>query len=302
MDLGFTTVDVFTTTQFGGNPLAVVLNAEGLSTEQMQAIAAEFNLSETAFVRPPRDGAHTAEVRIFTPRFEMPFAGHPNVGTAFVLGRAGEACGRPISGDRLVFEEQAGLVAIDLIRDGTDVIGARVAAPQPLTVGKRIAPDVVAAACGLPSDAIALDHHTPCIASCGALFIMAEVKDRSVLAAATPRTELFSRHFAAESTNSILLYTRAAEGHVDIRCRMFAPLHGIAEDPATGSANVALVGLLAQLRPESDLTLDLTILQGVEMGRPSRLEARAVKRSGDVVETSIGGHCVPVMSGVLTLR
>ncbi|MBR1223174.1 PhzF family phenazine biosynthesis protein [Bradyrhizobium sp. U87765 SZCCT0131] len=302
MNLSFTTVDVFTTTQFGGNPLAVVRDDAGaLTTEQMQAIAAEFNLSETAFVRPPKDAAHTAEVRIFTPRFEMPFAGHPNVGTAFVLGRAGEACGRPIRGDRLVFEEQAGLVAIDLLRDGTDVAGARVAAPQPLSLGKRIAPETIAAACTLPPDAIALDRHMPCIASCGARFILAEVKDRSVLAAATPRTDMFSRHFAAESTNSVMLYTRVDEGHVSIRCRMFAPLHGIAEDPATGSAGVALVGLLAQLRPEADLTLDLTILQGVEMGRPSRLEARAVKRGGTVTDTAIGGRCVPVMDGVLKL-
>ncbi|MEW6642843.1 MAG: PhzF family phenazine biosynthesis protein [Pseudomonadota bacterium] len=302
MDLAFTTVDVFTTTQFGGNPLAVVRDDAGrLATEQMQSIAAEFNLSETAFVRPPQGSAHTAEVRIFTPRFEMPFAGHPNVGTAFVLGRAGEACGRAISGDRLTFEEQAGLVTIDLIRDGATVVGARVAAPQRLSVGKRIAPEVVAAACALPADAIALDRHAPCIASCGAPFVVAEVKDRSVLAAATPRTEMFSRHFAAEATNSVLLYTRVDEGHVDIRCRMFAPLHGIAEDPATGSANVALAGLLAQLRPEADLVLDLTILQGVEMGRPSRLEARAVKRGGQVTETSIGGRCVPMMDGVLKL-
>src|SRR3981189_643929 len=110
MKLEFTTVDVFTDRRFGGNPLAVVTNAQGLSTGQMQAIAAEFNLAETTFVLPPRDTAHTAEVRIFTPKGEMPFAGHPNVGTAFVLARAGESHGLAISGDRLVFEEKAGLV------------------------------------------------------------------------------------------------------------------------------------------------------------------------------------------------
>ena len=113
MRLQFQTVDVFTGTQFVGNPLAVVLNAEGLSTGQMQAIAAEFNLAETTFVLPPKDAAHTAEVRIFTPRSEMPFAGHPNVGTAFVLARAGSSYGRPVSGDRVIFEEKAGLVPID---------------------------------------------------------------------------------------------------------------------------------------------------------------------------------------------
>ena len=117
MRLQFQTVDVFTGTQFVGNPLAVVLNAEGLSTGQMQAIAAEFNLAETTFVLPPRDAAHTAEVRIFTPRSEMPFAGHPNVGTAFVLARAGSSYGRPVSSDRVIFEEKAGLVPIEILRE-----------------------------------------------------------------------------------------------------------------------------------------------------------------------------------------
>src|SRR3954471_18996473 len=106
MHLQFQTVDVFTAERFSGNPLAVVLNAEGLSTPRMQAIAAEFNLAETTFVLPPKDAAHTAHVRIFTPRDEMPFAGHPNVGTAFVLARAGVSYGAAITGDRVVFEEE----------------------------------------------------------------------------------------------------------------------------------------------------------------------------------------------------
>src|SRR5207253_10213877 len=117
MRVSFVTVDVFTTTRFAGNPLGVVLNAEGLSSAQMQAIAAEFNLAETTFVLPPKDPAHTAEVRIFTPRHEMPFAGHPNVGTAFALAREGVCHGRKITGDRLVFEEKAGLVPLDLTRE-----------------------------------------------------------------------------------------------------------------------------------------------------------------------------------------
>src|SRR6266702_2655107 len=107
MKLEFTTVDVFTDRKFGGNPLAVVSDARGLSTEQMQAIAAEFNLAETTFVLPPKDPAHTAHVRIFTPKAEMPFAGHPNVGTAFALAREGKSYGRPVGGDKLIFEEKA---------------------------------------------------------------------------------------------------------------------------------------------------------------------------------------------------
>src|ERR1044072_4234725 len=116
MRLQFQTVDVFTAERFSGNPLAVVLNAEGLSSEQMQRIAAEFNLAETTFVLPPKDAAHTAEVRIFTPRHEMPFAGHPNVGTAFALARQGNSYGRAVGGDKLIFEEKAGLVPISLLR------------------------------------------------------------------------------------------------------------------------------------------------------------------------------------------
>ena len=116
----FVTVDVFTDRPFGGTPLAVVLDAQGLATERMQAIAAEFNYAETTFVLPPRDPRHTEEVRIFTPKAEMPFAGHPNVGTAFVLARANEK-----SGDRLVFEEKAGLVHMDLIREGGVVVATR---------------------------------------------------------------------------------------------------------------------------------------------------------------------------------
>ncbi len=138
MRLQFETVDVFTHHRFSGNPLAVVLNAEGLSTELMQSIAAEFNLAETTFVLPPKDAGHTAEVRIFTPRGEMPFAGHPNVGTAFVLARAGTSYGRTIAGDRVIFEEKAGLVPIALLKDNTTVVGARLASRRRFRWAQRL--------------------------------------------------------------------------------------------------------------------------------------------------------------------
>src|SRR3954471_3521298 len=173
MHLQFQTVDVFTADQFSGNPLAVVLNAEGLSSEQMQSIAAEFNLAETTFVLPPKDAANTAHVRIFTPRGEMPFAGHPNVGTAFVLARAGAVYGRPIAGDQVTFEEKAGLVPITLLKDGATMVGARLASPQPLAVGAEIAVELIASACGLNAGDVETAKHRPCIASCGAAFILA---------------------------------------------------------------------------------------------------------------------------------
>src|SRR4051794_12849635 len=267
----------------------------------MQAIAAEFNLAETTFVLPPKDAAHTAEVRIFTPRGEMPFAGHPNVGTAFMLARAGTSYGRSVGGDQLIFEEKAGLVPISLLKDGETVVGARLASPQPLNVGAEVAAELIASACGVTLDDIANENHRPCIASCGAAFILAELKTYQALASASPRADVFRSEVAKHPATSILLYTQVDEDEIDIRARMFAPQHGIPEDPATGSANVALIGLLAKLRPEPDLKLSKTIAQGVEMGRPSLLHAEADKRGGVVGATTISGRCVPVMSGAIDL-
>ena len=299
MQLDFVTVDVFTGTQFAGNPLAVILNAEGLSTAQMQNIAAEFNLAETTFVLPPKDPAHTAEVRIFTPRYEMPFAGHPNVGTAFALARAGTSYGRAVGSDRVVFEEKAGLVPIALLKDAGQLIGARLASPQLLTLGAEIPVELIASACSLAPDDIETANHRPCIASCGVPFILAELKSRAVLAAATARSDIFLREVSRQPATSIFIYVNANESDIDIRARMFAPHHGIAEDPATGSANVALIGLLAKLRPEANLQLAKTIAQGVEMNRPSILQAEAEKKDGTVTATYIGGRCTPVMAGTI---
>lgn len=301
MKLHFVTVDVFTGTRFAGNPLGVVLNAEGLSGGQMQAIAAEFNLAETTFVLPPKDPANTAEVRIFTPRYEMPFAGHPNVGTAFALARAGTSYGRPVGSDKVVFEEKAGLVPIQILKDGATIDGARLASPQLFAAGAKIPVELIAAACSLSVEDIETRHHQPCIASCGVPFILAELKGRAKLAAAVARSDVYMHQVAKQPATSIFIYTHVDEGEIEIRARMFAPHHGIAEDPATGSANVALMGLLASLRPEPELRLTKTIAQGVEMGRPSILNAEAEKNKGVVTATYIGGRCVPVMSGALEL-
>jgi trans-2,3-dihydro-3-hydroxyanthranilate isomerase len=299
MKLDFVTVDVFTDRQFGGNPLAVVPDARGLTPAQMQAIAAEFNLSETTFVLPPQDAANTAQVRIFTPRAELPFAGHPNVGTAFVLAGATASAARPVTGDTMIFEEKAGLVRIQLLRDRSAVTGARLAAPQALSVGENIAREIVAAACAIAATDIDTRAHQPCVASCGLPLIFAAVTSRAALAAARPRSEIFAQHTLA---TGIHLYVEAASPVADIEARMFAPRFGVIEDPATGSANVALIALLATLRAEPDLQLERRISQGVDMGRPSLLIASAEKRAGKVVAAHIGGSCVPVMSGVIALR
>ncbi len=299
MQLEFVTVDVFTDRRFGGNPLAVVLNGEQLTAAQMQSIAAEFNLAETTFVLPPKKAAHTAQVRIFTPKAELPFAGHPNVGTAFALARRGWVFGKAI-GDLMVFEEAAGLVPLELIKDGASVVGARLTAPQPLSRGPDIPAEAVAAACSLAADDIETRHHMPCTASCGTTFVFAELATRRALEAARPRSEAFAGSFPA-GANGIHLYVRDAADGVDIRARMFAPLLGVPEDPATGSANAALAGLLASLCPEPDLALQLRIAQGIEMGRPSLLEASAEKRAGKIAEIRLGGRCVAVMNGTIEI-
>ena len=267
MQLHFVTVDVFTGTQFAGNPLAVVLNADSLSTAQMQAIAGEFNLSETTFA----------------------------------LARAGESHGRAISGDKVVFEEIAGLVTITLLKDAGAIVGAQLKSPQPLSLGAEIPLDLIASAHALSIDDIETRHHLPRIASCGTPFVIAEVTGRDALARAAAQADIFHRQVAALPAVSVLLYTQVDESGLDIRARMFSPHHGIAEDPATGSANVALVGLLTHLRPERDLTLSTTIMQGFEMGRPSLLHAQAIKTAGVVAETTIGGRCVPVMAGTIEI-
>jgi trans-2,3-dihydro-3-hydroxyanthranilate isomerase len=301
MQVPFATVDVFTDRKFGGNPLAVVADARGLSGEQMQAIAAEFNLAETTFVLPPKDSAHSAEVRIFTPRAELPFAGHPNIGTAFVLAKAGDCLGHKVAGDRLVFEEKAGLVPLDLVRDKGEVIATRLAAPQPLTLGEEIAVDIVAEACSLPAAEIETGTHRPIVASCGVGFVVTELRSRSALAAAQGRPEVFRRHLPMERAVGIHLYLRQSDNELDIQSRMFAPLYGVPEDPATGSANVALIGLLAHFDKHADLTLSRAIGQGFDMGRPSILQACAEKKAGKVAATYIGGRCVQMMTGTIDL-
>jgi trans-2,3-dihydro-3-hydroxyanthranilate isomerase len=300
MQIEFVTVDVFTDRKFGGNPLAVVPDARGLTTERMQSLAAEFNLAETAFVLPPQDPMHTAQVRIFTPRAELPFAGHPNVGTAFVLGSKGESHGRVVS-DPIVFEEKAGLVRLGLIKRESTVVGARLTPPQPVVRGDDIAVDITAAAVSLASGDIETARHHPCFASCGIPMAFAELKTRAALAAARPRAEIFSQHLTADRATGFLIYVRERSGGFDLQARMFAPLYGVPEDPATGSANVILAGLLASLRPEPDLKLELHIGQGFDMGRPSSLQAVAEKRNGKVTGLSIGGCCVPMMRGTLEL-
>lgn len=292
--IAFETVDVFTTTRFGGNQLAVFFPEPGaLSAAQMQAIAAEMNLSETTFVLPPEQPGHTARVRIFNRTSEMPFAGHPNVGTAFVLARR-----RPELGDILHFEEPAGLVEVRLKREGRDVVGAEIDAPQRLQTLGTIDPARIASCVGLASDQIDTSIHVPTRATVGVEFVLAEVCP-GALAVATPDLAGFRRALAEEGgldgRLSVLLYERHGDA---VRARMFAPLAGTWEDPATGSANATLAALRLSLSEDDRIAFSST--QGVEMGRPSRLDVAAVRRD-DGIWASVGGTCVPVLSGALQI-
>jgi trans-2,3-dihydro-3-hydroxyanthranilate isomerase len=300
MQRRYITVDVFTDRAFGGNPLAVMLDAKGLSTAQMQAIAIEFNYSETTFVLPPADPANDAQVRIFTVRSEIPFAGHPNVGTAFVL--ATQAKQPPA---RLRFEEKAGLVPVEILSEQGGVIGAELTAPQSLKRHSQLSAEQAAACLSLSAADVKTDRHPPQIASVGLPFLMVELASREALQRAKPDAAAFARTFPCDGSDAIYFYTRDVpdnEKPCDLQARMFHPgARGLSEDPATGSATAAAAALLADLDGIRDGELKLRIGQGVDMGRPSLLLTRVRKAAGAVASVHVGGACVPMMEGTFRL-
>jgi len=289
----FLTCDVFTATRFGGNQLAVLPEASGLSDRQMQRIAREFNFSETTFVLPPERG-HTRRLRIFTPVAELPFAGHPNVGTAFVLATIGEL-GPLDASVKITFEEKAGPVPLTVERrDG--LIRCELAAPERLILGRSIGADILASALSLAADDIVTRTHPPQVASVGLRFLLAELRDRAALERARPRLDGFEALAGEGMPPDVLLYVHTRD-EFDIRARMFAPFDGVPEDPATGSANCALAALLAGYDPAQTRSFRWRVAQGVEMGRPSVLEISAEKRDGEVVEARVAGTSVLVSEG-----
>ena len=296
----FVTVDVFTDRRFGGNPLAVFPDARGLSDDQMQALAMEFNLSETTFVLPPDDPQHHAKVRIFTPRAELPFAGHPNVGTGYVLAQRDDD-----PPEHYVFEELAGLVRVHILHEADAVSGARISAPRALSIDVGIPTDIVASCAGLSEEDIATMAHAPLVASVGTPFVIAEVASVAALSRASPDIAAFrdaAERFPEVATRfSLHLYARRGGDATQLAARMFAPLGGILEDPATGSANAALAALLTSLAPGENADLSYEILQGVEMGRPSQIIASARKTAEGPVLATVEGSCVNVLRGSVEL-
>jgi trans-2,3-dihydro-3-hydroxyanthranilate isomerase len=301
MQRRYVTVDVFTDRAFGGNPLAVVLDAGALSTAQMQAIATEFNYAETTFVLPARDASNDAQVRIFTPKQEVPFAGHPNVGTAFVLA---SRAATPAA--RLKFEEGAGLVLVDILRQAGAVVGAELTAPQALSKLSQFSAEQAANCISLTAADLKTDRHPPRIFSVGLPFLMVEVATRDAVRRAQPDAAAFARSLPCDGAVGVYFYTRevpAQEKSCDLQARMFFPgSSGLIEDPATGSAAVAAAAMLADLADKRDGELRLRIGQGVDMGRPSLLLTRVIKADATIVSAHVGGGCVPMMEGTFTLK
>lgn len=291
----FVVADVFTRTPFAGNPLAVVLDAEGLSAKQMQAIAREFNYSETTFVLPPVSSPATARVRIFTPRVEVPFAGHPNIGTAVVLGRRLDAAGERQC-DQFIFEEQAGLVSIRLIREEGNVVGAELTAPGALVVSPPVSVEDAAACLALNLEDIGSLTHPPQVASVGLPFLIVELTSRDALRRAQGDVTTHARVLTPLGTDAVYAYCLDGDPH-RLQARAFAPLDGCIEDPATGSATAAAVALRTLCDPLAGATSHWTVHQGVDLGRPSLILGAVVKEAGTVRQVRIAGHVVTVMQG-----
>jgi trans-2,3-dihydro-3-hydroxyanthranilate isomerase len=293
MNYPFEIVDVFTPRACAGNQLAVVTDARGLDMGAMQAIAREFNFAETSFLFPPADPANDAHLRIFTPEQEMPFAGHPNIGTAFVVARTGTLFGRPVA-DTLRFEEAAGLVALTSERSGGTVTGARCRAPRPLATGAEVVCAAVAELAGISEGDILTGRFWPRFISVGAEFLVAEVT-ADALERAQPSTDAFRSHESRIGRNGGLLglhlHARDSNDPARLDVRMFAPLSGVPEDPATGSAAAALGAFLNSLQPAET---HFILSQGRHVGRPSEI---AVDVRDDGVW--IGGGCAAFARGVL---
>lgn len=298
----FVTADVFTRQRFGGNQLAVFPDARGIDPALMQQIAREFNFSETTFVLPPSDAKHTRRVRIFTPGSELPFAGHPTVGTAFVLAAIGEL---KVAGaeTRIVFEEGVGPIPVT-IRSENGVPGfAQLTTARLPEFGATPPPAAdLARALGLEPTDVLTGKFAPEAVSCGVQFLFVPVKDRNAIGRARVRPDDFEKVLGGYSTQMVFIFCDDPElegSHY--RARMFAPGIGVTEDPATGGAAAAFAGYLAKRDSRRDGTLRWVIEQGFEMGRPSILEAEADVRGGSITAVRVGGLSVLVSRGEFTI-
>ena len=299
MTYTFYTADVFTDTRFGGNQLGILPDARGLTTEQMLAITREFNYSESTFVFPPEDPKHTRRVRIFTPGGEVPFAGHPTVGTAHVLAAIGEI---PLTGaeTRIVLEENVGPVPVLIrARDGKPDFAQLSVAKLPEMSTPTVSRERLAKILSLEPDDILDGEFAPQTVSCGLPFLIVPVKDRKALARSRLRLEPWEESLQGTPSEMVMLFAADPErAGSDMRARMYGPAVSIVEDPATGSACACLAGYLAARTPR-DGTLRWVVEQGFEMGRPSIIETEADTADGKITAVRVGGRTVLISKGEL---
>ena len=298
----FLTCDVFTDRIFGGNPLAVFPDARGLVAEQMGPIAREFNLSETTFVLPPETPEGTHRVRIFTPATELSFAGHPTVGTAYVLAWIGE-----VKLDRdivhVAFEEGVGIVPVTIrVSRGQPVFAQLSAARMPEFGPEPPRPETLAAMLSLETSDLLPGDDAPQAVSCGQPILFVPVRDLAAMRRVRLKRDLWERSLSSYWASQVYVFAYETETDgADIHARFFPPALGIEEDPATGAAATALAGYLGIRDARQSGTLRWVVEQGLEMGRPSRLEIEADRQDGVITAIRVGGSAVLVSEGEMDI-
>lgn len=294
-------LDVFTETAFQGNPLAVVLDGEGLSDEAMLKIAAEFNLSETVFVLPPQRAESTAAIRIFTPGAELPFAGHPTVGAAVLLAKRQMGEVKLPSDVAIALDEKIGLVRAGVVVKPDRSGHATFTLPQkPVQVAPAVSRVHIAQALGLDEEDIGFDKHRPAVYSAGVPFTLVPVRNLKTIQQIKVDMQAWHKAFATNGRDNAFIYTREGEsGEAAYHARMFWPQAGIVEDPATGSAVAALAGAIMDFEKLAEGSHCFLIEQGYEMGRASEIMLEIDVEDGAFFAARIGGSAVIVAEGTL---
>jgi len=303
MALNFHTLDVFTDRRFGGNPLAVVLGADDLAPPQMQMIARELNLSETVFVLKPENPAHSAKIRIFTPGRELPFAGHPTIGTAILLAELRTPL---VNGERdaiIALEQAIGTVRVGVrLRAGQAPFAEFDAPKLPQKAGTPAARDRLAGALGLLPREIGFENHTALRITAGNTFAYVPVESLDAIAKARVNGAHWAATFPDNEVDGVYLYARECvhKGSA-FHARMFAPQLGVPEDPATGAAAVGFAGVLREFDVLPDGAHKRVIEQGYEMDRPSTIVLTLIVQGGKLDTVRIGGHAVRVVDATMAL-
>lgn len=298
MKLHYHILDVFTDKAFTGNGLAVVLDADGLTDTQMQCIAREFNQSETIFVQRPVDPAHTAKVRIFMPRGELPFAGHPTIGCAILLASLKYKTGCSFQTE-ILLEEKAGVVPVRVSRIGGPARAVLTAPKLPKRAQNAPSSASIGHGIGLKEEEIGFARHVPGVVDAGSPILFVPVASLDALARARVMEPHWSKMLGEASTFAAYIYTPGPTGSDTFRSRLYAPAEGIHEDPATGMAAAALPGQIHLCEKLNDGTYRWQIEQGVEMGRPSSLTAETEIRNGTIEVVRVGGQAVSIAQGIL---